>query len=235
MGGHAADDGSRAGGGVRPYLVRAKEMSRELGEQIQALAERMAILHASLGPIEQGCAPTDALHACVMRQDAELVLAREELLAQHEALQESHAWLEEQREKYLDLFDNAPDAYITTDSRGFIREANVAAAVMLGMTGERMRGRPLVSFAARRDTRTLRDQIHALSGGQERSTFNVRLRPRGGDPFEVSLSARRVCMRRDGSTELRWTARIAADAKGRGSAEDEPERPDPCGVVLGGG
>ena len=36
--------------------------------------------------------------------------------------------MEQERHRYQELFDAAPDAYLTTDPAGIVREANLAAA-----------------------------------------------------------------------------------------------------------
>ena len=56
----------------------------------------------------------------------ELRVADEELRVQNDELAASRDMIELERQKYHDLFNFAPDAYIVTDIKGMIREANVA-------------------------------------------------------------------------------------------------------------
>ena len=65
-------------------------------------------------------------------QNAELCSARDEL--------------ELARDKYAELYDFAPVAYFTFDSRGVIREVNFVGAQLLGMEKRLLLNRPFVSF-----------------------------------------------------------------------------------------
>jgi PAS domain S-box-containing protein len=85
---------------------------------------------------------------------AELCAAADELLAlgeevrrgglQEEALRQA----QEQRLRYQELFDYAPDGYVLTDAQGVIREANRAAAALLETPREFLAGKPLPFFVA---------------------------------------------------------------------------------------
>src|SRR4051812_20806562 len=62
--------------------------------------------------------------------EEELRASQEELRQQNEELLATQMLLEEERTRYRDLFNNAPDAYFVTDARAIIQEANRAAARM---------------------------------------------------------------------------------------------------------
>ena len=61
----------------------------------------------------------------------ELRTAEEELRAQNEELRTAQAALQDERRRYAELFDVAPDAVFVTDADGRIVEANSAALQML--------------------------------------------------------------------------------------------------------
>ncbi|MGL5922295.1 PAS domain-containing protein, partial [Chroococcidiopsis sp.] len=63
----------------------------------------------------------------------ELHVAEEEILAQNEELAIVRTQIEIERQRYLDLFEFAPDGYIVTDAIGKIREVNRAAANLLNV------------------------------------------------------------------------------------------------------
>ena len=73
----------------------------------------------------------------------ELRVAQEELRQQNEELLASTAALEAERQRYHELFNFAPDAYLLTDPNGLIREANLAAAGLFRYSPLRLAGRPL--------------------------------------------------------------------------------------------
>lgn len=53
----------------------------------------------------------------------ELHVAAEEMRCQHESLMEAQETILAERQRYLDLFEFAPDAYVVTDLAGHIQEA----------------------------------------------------------------------------------------------------------------
>src|SRR5215210_1854540 len=61
----------------------------------------------------------------------QLNVAQEELRVQNEALAAAEAVAGAERERYRDLFDNAPLGYLVTDEDGVVRRANVAAGDLL--------------------------------------------------------------------------------------------------------
>src|SRR5262245_44552693 len=61
----------------------------------------------------------------------ELRVAEEELQARNDELAATQADLEAERERYRELFEQAPDGYVVTDPEGVVREANRAAAALL--------------------------------------------------------------------------------------------------------
>lgn len=136
----------------------------------------------------------------------ELLVAEEELRVQSEELAASAAAIDAERERYGDLFDFAPDAYIVTDAQGKILEANAAASRMLGVRSRYLEGKLLISFvdeAARRDLRNvLADLADSPLAVEERY---LRMRPRDGEPFASEV---RVVVRdRGGAAILQWMVR----------------------------
>ena len=61
----------------------------------------------------------------------ELQVAIEELYQQQEELEAANRETQAERERYLELFEYAPDGYLITDRWGIIREANRTATEML--------------------------------------------------------------------------------------------------------
>src|SRR5262245_36643353 len=76
----------------------------------------------------------------------ELHAAQDELLHQQSELASTRERVEAERRRYQELFDFAPDAYLVTTANGTIREANRAAAVLLGMAQSALSGTPLSLF-----------------------------------------------------------------------------------------
>lgn len=203
----------------RPRLAHVREKARELGAHLEKLSQRIAELR-NLAQAEGSdpLARAEALQQRIQLQDSELAGALEELRAQNAALEEAHAVLEDERARYDDLFDAAPDAYVTTDPRGIIREANAAAAGLLGVAQRALPGKLLIGFVARRDTRAFRGKLNALNE-EHAQAFSLHLRPRGGAPFRASLSVRSMRSARAEALELRWTIRPGSEPSTKGERD----------------
>ena len=76
----------------------------------------------------------------------ELDVYRTELEMQNDELRIAQTLLEESRDKYFELYDFAPIAYITINKKGLISEVNLAGAKLLGLDRERLTGKGLANF-----------------------------------------------------------------------------------------
>lgn len=139
----------------------------------------------------------------------ELSVASEELQQQNEALAAARREVEAERQRYRDLFDFAPDGYLLTDPAGVIREANQAAAALLGVEQRFLTGKPLAAFARGDGFRTLTAALSALWShpGPGPQRWEVRLQPRERRAFVAALSAVPVRDAEGGLQGLRWLMR----------------------------
>jgi len=146
----------------------------------------------------------------------ELQTAEEELRQQNEELELTRRAVEAERRRYQELFDFAPDGYLVTDAKGNIQEANRAAAALLHVPQDSLVGKPLAVFVAKAK-RAFYTRLSQLYAGGRAEEWEVRLQPRGGAPFDASLT---VGVMRDAAGRavgLRWllrdvTARKRAEA-----------------------
>jgi PAS domain S-box-containing protein len=148
----------------------------------------------------------------------ELRVAEEELHAQNEELAAVHAEVEAQRQRYLDLFEFAPDGYLVTDMNGVIREANRAAASLLGAATESLLGKPLAAFIPPPERPDFRAGLLRLCEIRRVEEWELHVKPREGALFDAGM--RIDCIRdRDGEpVGLRWMLR---DITGRKRAEEQ--------------
>jgi PAS domain S-box-containing protein len=76
----------------------------------------------------------------------ELQVHQIELEIQNEELRQAQIALANSRDCYVDLYEFAPVGYVTIDHSGFIREANLAFAAMLGVERREVVGKRFGSF-----------------------------------------------------------------------------------------
>jgi PAS domain S-box-containing protein len=146
----------------------------------------------------------------------ELRLADEELRAQSEALAASSDELDRERRKFRELFDLAPDAYVTTDLYGTIREANVAAGRLLGVEPKSLVGKPLPSFFEESARKQYPEQLDLLCDRDRLDDWEMSLNPRRGAMARVSASVSRSS-RNYLAAEYRW---IIHDVTARRQVEE---------------
>ncbi len=115
--------------------------------------------------------------------------------------------------QYRDLFDEAPEGFLVTDAQMIIQEGNQAAASLLQVEREALRGRSLLPFIADTDRASFQvTMIHLREGGEKRNWL-LQLRLEGGEPFPVYISVRG---RRDGQDRLLrllWLLRDGRESK----------------------
>ncbi|MEA2766855.1 MAG: hypothetical protein QOK07_3259 [Gemmatimonadaceae bacterium] len=133
-------------------------------------------------------------------------LQYKELLASRDAI-------DREREKYFELFELAPDACFVTDSRGIIREANVAASQLLGVPSQFLQGKTLPGFFADSARRAYRQQLDQLCGSERSDEWEIQLRSRNGSQTDVSVSIARLTGRDNSLGGYRWVVRDISKRK----------------------
>jgi PAS domain S-box-containing protein len=112
----------------------------------------------------------------------ELEAGLHEIEALWEELRQRADELAGERQRYSEFFEYAPDAYLVTDSHGTVREANRAAAEMLGVPARTLAGKPLVNCVhedGRREFRAYVVRASAQPDGEVSVWRGVLLGPQG--------------------------------------------------------
>jgi PAS domain S-box-containing protein len=107
----------------------------------------------------------DALHE-LSNVLEELHVASEELQVQNEELAQVTRLVEAEQKRYQELFEFAPDGYLTTDMQGTISEANQALAQMLHVQSKFLIGKPLSVFVDPESRRKLFALLAKLQNGE---------------------------------------------------------------------
>jgi two-component system cell cycle sensor histidine kinase/response regulator CckA len=98
----------------------------------------------------------------------ELEVHRVELEIQNEELLRSRAELELALARYTALYDAAPVGFVTLSANGTIREANIAAAAIVGRVPAELIDRRLATFVADEAKNDLASLFARLDAGEER-------------------------------------------------------------------
>jgi PAS domain S-box-containing protein len=174
----------------------------------EEFGKRLETIHQRIDGLSQGeAAPADEAMEELRTAFEELRVADEELRQQNEELASTHLQLEIERQRYLDLFELAPDAYIITDPLGVITEANQSASRLLRIMPRTLRGRPLATYVATQDRSRFRTLLTEREGGSSQSTASLTIQPRHGDPIEAEVTYSAVRDFSGNATGFRWIIR----------------------------
>lgn len=132
---------------------------------------------AAPGAARQPAAPLD-----LNKLQHELQVHQIELETQNEELRRAQVELEESRDRYHELYDLAPVAYVTLDRSGRILESNLTTAALLDVPRAELIGRAVQGFLTAEDA----DRFHRYLGAVSRST------EKQGDDFDLHTVSGRV-------------------------------------------
>src|SRR5579883_1334134 len=121
---------------VRRFLERSRATRERRDATVDACSHHIRRVRDRVAGLRASGAGGGAadLHDALEKLEASanaLESVEAELIAQKDELLRSVSLLEQERAKYLDLFENAPDAYLVTDAQGVVNDANAAARALL--------------------------------------------------------------------------------------------------------
>ncbi len=183
-----------------------------LSQQVETMYGRLSALYQSANAT---LVPSPELLPVALMElgvaSEELHVAMEELARQNEALLAARNCTEAERQRYQDLFEFAPDAYLVTDLGGTIWEANQAAVTLLLRQPRFLVGKPLTSLVTIDDRPAFRAKLSQLTYCDHVETC-VRLQ-RSSGVFEAMLTVDVIRHSTDGLPILRWLVRDATESK----------------------
>ncbi|MDR3540677.1 MAG: ATP-binding protein [Desulfosporosinus sp.] len=166
----------------------------------------------------------------------ELQTTTVELLEQNEELATSRQTLEEERYRYQELFDFAPDAYLVTDMEGIILDANSAATTLFNASKSLLIREPLAIYVRREEQLDFRTRLSEMKKGTFERIENWELIMLSGKrtTFPVSITVGKVIASRAGTTELRWLLRDITQCKQLEEELQKADKLESVGVLAGG-
>jgi PAS domain S-box-containing protein len=198
-------------------------MAREHAENHHTFEKEISALRSRLDSIADDTHLSDKARLDLLLHELnvsleELEVTHEELLAANEEMQEARQQVESERQRYLDLFEGAPDGYVVTDAKGMIVEANTAAAAMLNSRKDFLAGKPLVLFVTDGGKNAFHSRVTRLSSGAMKDVreWELALQPRDCPPLPVMVSVSAVRETEGAPARLRWLLRDITDQKAAG-------------------
>jgi diguanylate cyclase (GGDEF)-like protein/PAS domain S-box-containing protein len=179
----------------------------DLSLRIDAAWQRM--LHLRQQTPEGISVPSELMDAAFQELDVvleELRTAQEELESQSQDLIELHHRVQQERRRYQDLFDLAPDSYLVLDRQGLIQSANQAIADLLKVPQAALVHEPMVLYIAPDDrpgfyqTFQQFNELAALP-----KNWQMHLVPRHGSPVVVAVTT--TAIETDGVVSWLWQLR----------------------------
>ena len=149
----------------------------------------------------------------------ELTVHQVELEMQNDELRRTYRELESSRARYMDLYDFAPVAYFSIDENGMVRQANLTAAVLLGIGRTDLVRRPFTDFILPDDQDVYYRHRKALFESGSPQSDDLRMIRVDAVPFWVHLKSA-VAKEEDGSTACRV---VVSDVDERKKAGQERE------------
>ncbi|NER31614.1 MAG: PAS domain S-box protein [Symploca sp. SIO1C4] len=202
-------------------LTRERRMRQHLEEELSAERQRAKteIRHA-YNSLEKRA--TELAAKQLQKYLEELEAAQENLLVQNEELIFTRKVSEAQYQRYLDLFNFAPDGYLVTDTTGKIEEANQAAAALLfpGKDSNCLVGKPFFTFIPSQEYKTFSAKLEQLTTELHYPTFlqpshnwEMNLKPNRGKVFPATITVRAILDSQGKTGSLCWLIRDITERK----------------------
>ena len=134
----------------------------------------------------------------------EFQVMQEELRAQNEELFQTQAAVENERKRYQELFEFAPDGDLVTDIHGNIFEANQAAVKQLNTPLAALVGKPITDFVHPQDKMSFCAELIGIPIDSAVKKWEGRLVPTESNPFDGALTVIAVRDAREHPVGLRW-------------------------------
>jgi PAS domain S-box-containing protein len=124
--------------------------------------------------------------------------------------------LEAAIQRYIDLFDFAPIAYITFNRVGRIEEINLAAAQLLGRSRDRLIGEPFAIHVTKKDGALFLNHLLRCRSSDSRVETELHLRKRSGEIILAHLASSPVTSSMKDGALLYQTAIVDLTERKRG-------------------
>nr|WP_199332066.1 helix-turn-helix domain-containing protein [Anabaena lutea] len=144
-----------------------------------------------------------------------LQLEVQELYQHNEELIQTYTLLQADRQHYQNLFEFAPDAYLVTNAKGIISEANRASTKLLNISQPCLVGESIISFITLEQHQYFYEQLIQISKSHKVRKILLPLKPHHGNSFKAALTVTSVQHQPCQPIKLYWLIRdISEDQPG---------------------
>ena len=179
---------------------------------VERFTEKLKTFQDSLDDLYRGASasvefPSDLLPIAFKElgtASEEMQVAVEQLVMQAEEIAATRSQLEADRQRYQELFEFLPSAYLVTDVHGSIREVNQVAATLLNVQQRFLVGKPLEIFFSKQERQAFPTKLHQLQQRDGVQEWEVCLQPRSSEPVDVVVTVTSLCDVEGKLVSFRW-------------------------------
>ena len=208
-------------------------MSKHLWEQVDEALCRLDNLRQSDLPHTELISKLMAELSSTLR---ELEATTAEVFEQNKELASSRQELEDERSRYRELFEFAPDGHLVTNTEGIILDANSAATNLFNVNKSFLIGKPLPVFVHSDERLSFRTRLAQIKkrNGLQNVSLELMMCSSKRAAFPACITVGKVTTSRGDTAELHWRF---SDITKRKQMEEELQKTDKLeslGVLAGG-
>ncbi|MGI0485007.1 PAS domain S-box protein [Pantanalinema rosaneae CENA516] len=197
---------------------------------INSLSRRVAMMHGRLSELYQNVnassSPSPDLLPVALKElgvvSEELQVAIDELRRQNERLISAQNQIEQERQRYQNLFESVSDACLVTDAHSVIQEANQAMADLINGQPSALIGKSLLNLVPLEEQPLLQTKLALLAQNQQ-VEFSVRLQQYSSEFVNVALTVQAIRNQEGQSPLLLWMMRDITERKRAEAALENPD------------
>lgn len=180
-------------------------------QQVEALQGRLDQLYHCVNTANEKSHLLPSAFKELGMASEELQVAMEELLAQAEESAAMRVELAAERQRYQNLLQFLPHAYLETDTKGKIIDANQAAANLLNVSQQFLVGKPLDIYLIKSDRRKFPAKLIQIQQHNIPQKWIAQIQPRQREPLEAVLTVSPHCDLDNQPIRLCWIVQDIRD------------------------
>jgi PAS domain S-box-containing protein len=191
------------------HVSESEDFTTSFSAQRQRLLQSAAAILTGDAPLEAGPEAMGRLAQLLTAALATLKVAEDELVQERGRVETAQTTHERRLAHQQMLFDRAPAALLLTTTDSSIREANFAAAELLGVDRSQLEGKQLSAMTPRAQQAGFREQMGQLAGAGSVGSWTFTLEPMRRPPMSVTAAVEVLDDLTVGARALYWTLRPA--------------------------